>query len=58
MVFLCEYWQAYSSSRLGTVSTIHITAMENCCFICWQVIGLEIMKCLPCEATMKKPTLD
>ena len=30
MVFLCEYWRACSSSQLGTVSTIHATAKENC----------------------------
>ena len=29
MVFLCEYWRAYSSSQLGTVSTMHVTAKEN-----------------------------
>ena len=29
VVFLCEYWRAYSSSQLGTVSTMHVTAKEN-----------------------------
>ena len=30
VVFLCEYWRACSSSQLGTVSAIHVTAKENC----------------------------
>ena len=61
MVFLCEYWRAYSSSQLGTVSTMHVTAKENCYVLHpgggLQMIVLEVMKCLPCEATMKKPTV-
>ena len=30
VVILCEYWRACSSFQLGTVSTIHVTAKENC----------------------------
>ena len=49
VVFLCEYWQACSSSQLGTVSTMHVTAKENCYVLCLCLPGFHaftgLVKC-------------